>query len=93
MSVEGCDGTVDWTHGAAEFDPLTRVDRLGIAAADDLLLVVAVVTIDVSETVAVFINWHDIWPTHTHNELHPTGQYIHKTSEILFPANHIAQYW
>ena len=58
--MEECDGSVDVTEGtvnwAAELDPVTSVDWLDITAGDGLMVAVAVVGMDVSETVGVFIS-------------------------------------
>ena len=47
------EGTVNC---AAELDPVTSVDWLDITAGEGLMVAVAVVGMDVSETVGVFIN-------------------------------------
>jgi len=58
--VEECDGGADVTEGtvnwAVELDPVTSVVWLDITAGEGLMVAVAVVGMDVRETVGVFIN-------------------------------------
>jgi len=58
--VEECDGSADVTEGtvnwAVELDPVTSVVWLDITAGEGLMVAVAVVGMDVRETVGVFIN-------------------------------------
>lgn len=58
--MEECDGSADVTEGtvnwAVELDPVTSVVWLDITAGEGLMVAVAVVGMDVRETVGVFIN-------------------------------------